>query len=86
MELVVLEIAPPEVALRSAPLGVFSCVETVKRLLGLRTRWVFTPWQLHRFLVSRHIAGCATANGDGCGSKELRTKQENNLDSPIETI
>lgn len=51
MNLVVLEIRPPHVALRCAPLGIFTCVETVKRLLGLRAPWVFTPWQLYRFLA-----------------------------------
>ncbi|MBL4613957.1 MAG: hypothetical protein JKY27_03665 [Magnetovibrio sp.] len=28
----------------------FSCVEAVKRVLGLRAAWVFTPWQLHQYL------------------------------------
>lgn len=64
MELVVLEIAPHPVTLRCAPFGIFSCVETVKRLLGFRARWVFTPWQLYRFLVRRaadRISGQASA-------------------------
>ena len=28
----------------------FSCVETVKRLLGLQRWWIWTPWQLYRAL------------------------------------
>lgn len=53
MNLIVLVIGPPPVVLRTAPFGIFSCVETVKRVLGLRARWVFTPWQLYRFLERR---------------------------------
>lgn len=28
------------------PLGPFTCVEVVKRVLGIRSRWIMTPWQL----------------------------------------
>lgn len=59
MGLTVAEVIPAPVPLRRAPLGVFTCVETAKRVLGMRARWVVTPWQLHRF-VSRtesHAAG-----------------------------
>jgi len=28
----------------------YTCVEVVMRALNLRTAWVFTPWQLYRFL------------------------------------
>ena len=38
---------PPQ---RCAPVRPFTCVETVKRVLGLRAPGVFTPWQLYRFL------------------------------------
>ena len=38
---------------KPAPLAFFSCVETVKRLLGLHHRFIFTPWQLYRYL-KRH--------------------------------
>lgn len=72
MDLVVLELAPPEIALRAAPVGIFTCVETVKRLLGLRTLWVLTPWQLFRFLVRRDLAGRETTSTDG-----LRQAHEN---------
>ena len=51
MDLAVIEVAPAAVPLRRAPLGLFTCVETVKRLLGIRARWILTPWQLYRFLA-----------------------------------
>lgn len=31
----------------------FSCVEAVKRVLGLRAPWVVTPWRLYRHLTAR---------------------------------
>lgn len=43
----------------AAPWGPFTCVEAVKRLIGLRARRVLTPWQLHRHLnrsSPRHAA------------------------------
>jgi len=36
---------------RPAPLAPFTCVEAVKRLIGLRHRRVLTPWQLWRHLA-----------------------------------
>ena len=54
MDLAVLEMAPHPVPLRRAPLGLFTCVETAKRLLGIRAPWVITPWQLYRFIVRRN--------------------------------
>jgi len=36
---------------RPAPWGPFTCVEAVKRLLGLHAPLVVTPWQLHRHLT-----------------------------------
>lgn len=41
--------APPP---RPAPLMPMSCVEAVKRVLGLHSRRIVTPWQLYRHLVS----------------------------------
>ena len=35
---------------RSAPIMVFSCVEVIKRVLGIHKRFIFTPWQLYQFL------------------------------------
>ena len=36
--------------LRSAPLRPFTCVEAVKRVLGIHAPWVTTPWQLYCYL------------------------------------
>lgn len=36
---------------RPAPWGPFTCVEAVKRLIGLHDRRVLTPWQLYRRLT-----------------------------------
>lgn len=33
-----------------APWRIFTCVEAVKRTLGIHARLIFTPWQLYRFL------------------------------------
>lgn len=35
---------------RVLPLRPYSCVECVKRILGIRAGWVLTPWQLYRHL------------------------------------
>lgn len=35
---------------KPAPIMPFSCVEAVKRILGLHHRFIFTPWQLYRHL------------------------------------
>lgn len=32
----------------------FSCVEAVKRSLGLRQSFILTPWQLYKFLKTLH--------------------------------
>lgn len=42
-----------EPAHRLAPLRPFTCVEAVKRVLGLRLPGVFTPWQLYRALSEK---------------------------------
>lgn len=36
---------------RPAPWAPFTCVEAVKRILGLHKRLIVTPWQLYRHLV-----------------------------------
>ncbi len=36
---------------RPAPFAPFTCVEAVKRVLGLHDRFVWTPWQLYRRLL-----------------------------------
>ena len=39
--------------LRAAPWGFLSCVEVIKRILGIRQRFIVTPWQLYNFLVDK---------------------------------
>lgn len=39
---------------RPAPLMLFTCVEAVKRVLGLHARFVLTPWQLYRHLQKQN--------------------------------
>ncbi len=36
---------------RPAPWRPFTCVEAVKRILGLHARFILTPWQLYRYLT-----------------------------------
>lgn len=42
-----------DVPRRPAPWAPFTCVEAVKRILGIRARRVLTPWQLYNHLVMR---------------------------------
>ena len=44
------EITPPN--RKAQPLMFFTCVESVKRIIGLRQRWVITPWQLYKALIA----------------------------------
>ena len=34
------------------PLAIFTCVEAIKRLLGIRRASVITPWNLFKFLIN----------------------------------
>lgn len=43
-----------ERSLKPAPWMVFTCVEAVKRVLGIHARFIFTPWQLYRHLTKHH--------------------------------
>lgn len=36
---------------KEAPWMAFTCVEAVKRVLGLHNRFIVTPWQLYRHLM-----------------------------------
>ena len=47
---VVVETQPLPPATRAAPLGLWTCVETVKRGLSIHAVSVQTPWQLFQFL------------------------------------
>lgn len=42
---------PP--VMRTMPLAPLTCVEAVKRVLGIRARRVLTPWQLRKYLIGR---------------------------------
>jgi hypothetical protein len=44
-------VRPVPPAPRAAPWAPFTCVEAVKRALGVRARFVVTPWQLFRHLT-----------------------------------
>lgn len=35
---------------KAAPFNMFSCVEVIKRFLGIHVRRIMTPWQLYCFL------------------------------------
>lgn len=39
---------------KAAPLMMFSCVEAVKRILGIHKRFIITPWQLYHYLSTQH--------------------------------
>lgn len=41
---------------KQAPWMPFSCVEAVKRILGIHQSLIFTPWQLYRFLRKEQTA------------------------------
>ena len=38
--------------LKCAPIGIFSCVEFVKRVLGIHQKSIITPYQLYKFLYN----------------------------------
>lgn len=40
------------IPLKPAPWMMFTCVEAVKRILGIHRRLILTPWQLYKFLTS----------------------------------
>ncbi len=52
---------------RPAPWGPFTCVEVVKRALGLRDRWVLTPFQLYRKLRDQGSEDREQKQGAGTG-------------------
>lgn len=39
---------------KPAPFMIFTCVEAVKRVLGLHRFFIFTPWQLYRHLTTHN--------------------------------
>jgi len=38
---------------KPAPFMLFTCVEAVKRVLGIHSRRILTPWQLYQFLMMK---------------------------------
>ena len=40
---------------KPAPFGVYTCVEALKRVLGIHARRVITPWNLFKFLKYKKI-------------------------------
>ena len=46
---------------RPAPFGPFSCVEAIKRTLGIHDRWLITPFQLYRHLCRQRATDPGTA-------------------------
>jgi hypothetical protein len=43
--------------LRAAPANIFSCVEVIKRFLGIHARRILTPWQLYSYLKKEAVYG-----------------------------
>lgn len=37
-----------------APWTFYSCVESVKRILGIHDRWIITPWQLYKYVTKEY--------------------------------
>ncbi len=46
---------------RPAPWALYSCVEAVKRVLGIHARWVLTPWRLYGYL--KRTESCLPGQG-----------------------
>ncbi len=61
--LCVVETCTRQAPLRLAPIRLFTCVEAVKRVLGVHAPWVLTPWQLYRLL---------TSSCDSCLTRDLK--------------
>lgn len=55
---------------KPAPFMPLSCVESVKRLLGIHKRFIVTPWQLYRHLNKQNLQ---------CDQDAEQSKQEQNL-------
>jgi len=44
---------------KPAPFMLFTCVEAVKRVLGIHHRTILTPWQLYQFLIRKGVRSWA---------------------------
>ena len=49
----VIEVPLERSHVRPAPISIFTCVEVVKRILGIHARRIFTPWQLYHYLTKK---------------------------------
>ena len=56
--------APMQRTQRPAPFSVYSCVEAVKRVLGIHKRRIITPWQLYRYLQRIQTTKTFNPKGD----------------------
>lgn len=54
----------------------YTCVEAVKRVLGLNAPWVVTPWQLYRCLMARQALDGALPAGRRRRPGGIRTKHD----------
>jgi len=52
------------------PVWFFTCVEAVKRVLGLRGWWIWTPYQLYRHLEKAHGHHSDARQTQGCQKAE----------------
>ena len=50
----VLPVKKKQAPKRPAPLMFFTCVESVKRSLGIHKRSILTPWQLYKYLLKNN--------------------------------
>lgn len=55
---------------------ILTCVNIVKRILGIRLFWIWTPWQLYRFLIG-------TKHEWGIFHQVEAIQDENELDSDL---
>ncbi|MBC8269672.1 MAG: hypothetical protein H8E36_13070 [Rhodospirillaceae bacterium] len=54
LDFTVLRTQVREVPKKRAPLFPYTCVEAVKRTLGIHARAIVTPWQLYQYLENYH--------------------------------
>lgn len=46
------EVRIANAGLKTAPLGFFTCVEFVKRVIGIHDRFIITPYQLYKKIIN----------------------------------
>lgn len=49
---------------KAAPCMVFTCVESIKRILGIHKRFIMTPWQLYQYLEKEKMKKFKKRKGD----------------------